>query len=86
MHGSAQYSKEPCNHSAVGGTAFGSLKEHLPGRNFHSNEEVEIAIPEWLWVEDADFYIDGIFKLFLKWGKCISVLRDYVGKQWYLVQ
>ena len=60
-HGSAQHSKVLCDHSAVGGTAFGPLKEQLGGRKFHINEEVETAIRDWLRMEDADFWITEIF-------------------------
>jgi hypothetical protein len=42
---------------------FGPLKQNLGGRRFHSNEEVEMAVSEWLVMEEPDLYRDGIFKL-----------------------
>jgi hypothetical protein len=36
---------------------------HLPHPGlFHSNGEVEVAIREWLHMQEADSYHDGIFK------------------------
>jgi hypothetical protein len=52
----------------------------LGGRRFHNNEEVEMAVGEWLRMQEPDFYRDGIFKLVPKWDKCINVLGDYAEK------
>jgi hypothetical protein len=54
--------------------------EHFGGRRLHNNEEVEIAAPEWLCMQEIDFYGNGIFKLVPRWGKCINVFGDYVEK------
>jgi hypothetical protein len=59
---------------------FGPLKQHLGGRRFHNNEEVEMAVREWLWMQEHDLYRNGIFKLVPRWDKCINVLGDYVEK------
>jgi hypothetical protein len=59
---------------------FGPLKEQLAGRRFHSNEEVEMAVSEWLGMQQPDFYRDGIFKLVPRWDRCIGVVGDYVEK------
>jgi hypothetical protein len=29
---------------------FGPLNKHLKGHQFHSNEEVDMAVCEWLWM------------------------------------
>jgi hypothetical protein len=42
---------------------FGPLKQHLRGRRFHSEEEVEMAVRDWLRMQEPDFYRDGIVKL-----------------------
>jgi hypothetical protein len=55
-------------------------QQHLGGRRFHNNEEVEMAVGEWLRMQEPDFYRDGIFKLVPRWDKCISVLGDRVEK------
>jgi hypothetical protein len=55
-------------------------QQQLGGRRFHNNEEVEMAVGEWLRMQEPDFYRDGIFKLVPRWDKCINVLRDYVEK------
>jgi hypothetical protein len=50
----------------------------LGGRRFHSFEEVEMAVREWLRMQEPDFYPDGIFKLVPRWDKCISVPKNNV--------
>jgi len=37
---------------------------------FHNSEEVEMALREWLRIQDSDFYLNWIFKLVPGWGKC----------------
>jgi hypothetical protein len=64
----------------LGFSLFGALKQLLAGRQFHNNEEVEMAVNEWLCMQEPDFYRDGIFKLVPKWDKCISVLGYCVEK------
>lgn len=41
---------------------------------FHNNEEMEVAVCEWLWVQELDFYHNRIYELALRRGKCINVL------------
>jgi hypothetical protein len=49
--------------------------------SFHGNVEVEMAIREWLWMQESGFYHDRIFKVIPKCDKCINVLLgDYVEK------
>jgi hypothetical protein len=52
----------------------------LEGRRFLSSEEVEMAVSEWLRMQEPNFFGDGIFKLMPRWDKCITVLGDYVEK------
>jgi hypothetical protein len=39
-----------------------------------------MAVGERLWMQEPDFYRDGIFKLMPRWDKCINVLGDYGEK------
>jgi hypothetical protein len=39
------------------------LKEHLGHCRFQNNEEVEIAVREWLLMPEPDFYHGRIFNL-----------------------
>jgi hypothetical protein len=41
---------------------------------FYNNEEVEVAVREWLQRQQPHFYHDGIFELVTRWDTCISVL------------
>jgi histone-lysine N-methyltransferase SETMAR len=59
---------------------FEPLKQHLGGRRFHSNGEVEMAVRERLRMQEPDLYLDGIFKLVPKSDKCIDVLGYCVEK------
>jgi len=43
------------SHFVVDNT-FGLFKHHLGGHQFHSSEEVEMALCEWLQMEEPDFY------------------------------
>jgi hypothetical protein len=47
---------------------------------FQNNEEVEMAVGEWLRMPEPDFCRDGVFKLMTRWGKSFSVLADCVIK------
>ena len=55
---------------------FGPLKNHLRGTKFSDDEAVKEICREWLKSQPRDFYA----KLVHRWGKCISVHRDYVAK------
>jgi hypothetical protein len=46
----------------------------------HNNEEVEIAVCEWLLMQEPDFYHKGILNLMPRWEKCIDVLGYHVEK------
>jgi histone-lysine N-methyltransferase SETMAR len=57
---------------------FGKLKEHLSGKRFASDQEVENEIRNWLINLYANFYSEGILKLVSLWDKCLNLFRDYV--------
>ena len=54
---------------------------HLGGYWFHSNEEVSMAVHEWLQMEEPRFFHRGILN-FCQGGTCalINVFGDYVEK------
>jgi hypothetical protein len=58
---------------------FGPLKQHLEGRRFHSNEELEMVLVKVCGCK-SDFYRDRVFKAVPGWDKCINVLGDCVEK------
>jgi histone-lysine N-methyltransferase SETMAR len=59
---------------------FGKLKEHLSGKGFASDQEVENETRIWLTNLDANFYAAGILKLVSCWNKCLNLFGDYVEK------
>jgi hypothetical protein len=52
----------------------------LAGCWFHNNEKVEMAIHEWLHIQEPDFYSTGVLKFMPLWDTFVNVLRDYVEK------
>ncbi|XP_057658478.1 histone-lysine N-methyltransferase SETMAR-like [Diorhabda carinulata] len=59
---------------------FGPLKEALGGQKFHSDNEVEAYVRNWLQTRPDSFYLEGIKKLRIRWEKCVSKSGDYVEK------
>jgi hypothetical protein len=57
-----------------GRIGFGLAKQHLGGYQFHSKEEVEMAIREWLKMWKLHFYHDRNFKLMPVLDMCMGVL------------
>ena len=33
-------------------------EQHLEGHRLHNNEEVQMAVREWLWIQELEFYSD----------------------------
>jgi hypothetical protein len=53
------------------------MKQYLGYRRIDSNEQMELAVREWVRIPEADCYRDEIFKLVPRWGKCTNALGDY---------
>jgi hypothetical protein len=59
---------------------FGVLKNHLGGKRFADDEEVETEVWKWLKQLSKDFYAVGFDALVKRWDKCINVGGEYVEK------
>jgi len=59
---------------------FGPLKNHLGGKHFADDGEVEREVRRWLGLQTRDFYTEGIGVLVKRWDKCINVGGNYVEK------
>jgi hypothetical protein len=59
---------------------FGNLKEHLSGKRFASDQEVENETRNSFTNLDSNFYAEGILKLVSHWDKCLNQFGDYVEK------
>jgi histone-lysine N-methyltransferase SETMAR len=59
---------------------FGKLKEHLSGKRFASDQEVENETRNWLTNLDENFYAERILKLVSRWDKCLNLFGDYAEK------
>jgi hypothetical protein len=59
---------------------FGLLKNHLGGKRFADDEEVQMEVRKWLRQLSKGFYAAGFDILVKRWDKCINV-GDYVEKR-----
>ena len=60
---------------------FRAVKQHLGGQHFHSTDEVEMAVCEWLQTQEPNFQHKASFKLMLRLDKRINVPVVYTEKQ-----
>jgi hypothetical protein len=56
------------------------LKNHLGGRHFTDDEEVEMEVRKWLRQQSKDFCATGFNTLVKRWNKCTNVGGGYVEK------
>jgi len=61
-------------------TKFLHLKEHLAGKNFDDDDEVQEEVMTWFKGLAADFYDSGIQKLVPRLNKCLDNAGNYVEK------
>lgn len=59
---------------------FLHLKQHLAGKRFETDENVEKEVRTWLRTQAPEFYDKGIKDLVLRLTKCIDRNGDYVEK------
>jgi histone-lysine N-methyltransferase SETMAR len=59
---------------------FLHLKEHLTGKTFNNDGEVQEDVMTWFKGQAADFYDSGIQKLVPRLNKCLKNAGDYVEK------
>ena len=57
---------------------FPKLKSYIRGRHFQSDNDANNAVSEYLEVQDAVFFLEGIAKLEHLWAKGIVHHGDYV--------
>jgi hypothetical protein len=58
----------------------GTLEDHLGGKSFADDEEVETEVRKWLRQQSKDFYAAGFEPFIKRWNKCINVSGGYVEK------
>jgi hypothetical protein len=63
---------------------FGPLKNHLGGKCFTYDNEVQTEVQKSLRQESKVFYAAGLDALVKRWDKCINVGGGYVEKQMFL--
>ena len=74
-HYSQQFQSERSTHYI-----FGKLKEHLGGRQYSNNDQVQAAVLSCLQDQGAIFYRQGIERMVELSDKCLQQLRNYVEK------
>ena len=60
---------------------FPNLKKDIGGLHFRSDEEVVMAVEEWVSGKDPDFHSSGLMALEHRWSKCITLEGNYVEKE-----
>lgn len=70
---------DKCEHYTSGRTSFLRPICHLGHHKFHNSEEAVMAAGEWLRMLQPNCYLDGLFKIWPRWGKCVNVLGDCGG-------
>ena len=60
---------------------FPNLKKDIRGRHFRSNEEVVVAVEEWVRDKDPGFFSSGLMALEHHWSKCIILEGNYIKKE-----
>jgi hypothetical protein len=59
---------------------FGLLKNHLGGRRFADDEEVETEVRKWLKQQSKGFHAAGFDALVKRWDMFINVGGGYAQK------
>jgi histone-lysine N-methyltransferase SETMAR len=57
---------------------FGPLKESLQGRKFILDDDVQLAVHQWLRGQPQELFFSGIQALVSHWCKCIELQGNYV--------
>ena len=60
---------------------FPNLKKDIRGLHFRSDEEVVMAVEEWVNGKDLDFFSSGLMALEHHWSKCITLKGNYIEKE-----
>ena len=60
---------------------FPNLKKDIRGLHFLSDEEVVVAVEEWVNGKDPDFFSSGLMTLEHCWSKCITLEGNYIEKE-----
>ena len=60
---------------------FPNLKKDIRGLHFRSDEEVVMAVEEWVNGKDPDFFSSGLMALEYRWSKCITLEGNYIEKE-----
>ena len=60
---------------------FPNLKKDIRGLHFRSDEEVVMAVEEWVSGKDPGFFNSGLMALEHRWSKCITLEANYIEKR-----
>ena len=60
---------------------FPNFKKDIRGLHFQSDEEVVMAVEEWVNGKDPVFFSSGLMVLEHRWSKCITLEGNYFEKE-----
>ena len=58
-----------------------NLKKDIRGFHFRSDEEVVMAVEEWVSGKDPDFFSSRLMALEHCWSKCITLEGNYIENE-----
>ena len=58
-----------------------NLKKDIRGLHFRSDEDVVVAVEEWVNGKDPDFFSSRLMVLEHRWSKCITLEGNYIEKE-----
>ena len=59
---------------------FPSMKKHIKGKRFDTDDDVLEAAEDWLMSENRVFYSQGLLKVIDRWQKCVNLRGGYIEK------
>ena len=60
---------------------FQNLKKDIHGCHFLSDEEIVMAVEEWINGKNPNFFSSGLMALEHRWSKCITPKGNYIEKE-----
>ena len=59
---------------------FPSMKKHIKGKRFDTDDDVLEAAEDWLMSKNRVFYSQGLLKVIDRWQKCVNLRGGYIEK------
>ena len=74
MDDRGDYNSSPC-------TSYRRAKKDIHGLHFGFDEEIVMAVEEWVNGKEPDFFSSGLMALEHRWSKCITLEGNYIENE-----